>query len=111
MFTANSNGLRDIIKYITIIFSILFPIMGLIPQILFKPLSWLSWFRLVFIWNSIYWLIVAFPNITRIGQFYIDYSEKGRMMIYSIFIILTIISIILINIEPKLKLPKIIKIK
>lgn len=111
MFTANLPIIADIIKYITILFTVIFPFSGLTLQVLFKPLSWLTWFRLLFIWNSVYWFVVIIPEYTRISQPYIEYSTKGRLILFGIFLLMVAISVFLVNIKPKLELPRMLKIK
>ena len=106
MFTSKIPIITYIIKWVTIIFTIVFPLIGFTLQVLFKTLTWLTWLRILFIWNSIYWLIVSFPELTSIAQLYFSYNFNGRLILLAICTFMFSVSLLLLRINTKLNLKK-----
>jgi hypothetical protein len=90
---------KTIIRDITIFCIIFLPLLGALSQLIFKPLKWITFFKVLFVWNAVFFAIACILNYTRVIIFMFDGSNNARIVLISTTLFFIIASLVTFYIE------------
>jgi hypothetical protein len=88
-------------RAITTLLIIVFPIIALILQLILKPFRWLTFFKILFVWNTVFFIVHIIVNLSGRMFYYFDLSQSGWNKLVTVTLLFIIATIVTFTIDSK----------